>query len=896
MGKIVVVTNPFSPEKSTKEYLWDGRFIDWLQEKYPQGFNGFTVVCAKNVLHLPVEDYDTYVGQDDVIAMVVQPGQQVWTYIIQALIQAVIAYAINYLFNRPKTPGKNAAASPTYSFGSLQNEARLGEPIPVVYGEVVLVPLYASQPYVYYRNNAQYLVLLFALSRGNVDVENVYVADSDVDDMPIGIVRWQVYKPADHLKTIGTIGADFGIYENVVSPVEVQDIDMQRSSDTIYRTMNFNAPDKLIHTEKFPDSFAVGETLTVLGSLSNDGQFTITARGDGGRELTLSPAVVAEAPFTSTFTASFAATGDFEAKFTLSGNVLPTGIKEGMKCSFSTSGGIITPVTNAYVEMLTTTGESGFAEIGIRMVNPYSGDAEIASRSWDVDFTTGPFSVSVGAIDDGYRGWYAICKPGVVVNKIETDIAFPNGMFRSNSDGEFILKTVTWRVEIQPIDDNGNVIGPATVYIQSQQGATQTAQRTTYVYEVDEGRYRVRLKRLTTNDTVSTTNSVMYWVNLKGYVPYDTSFDVYGDTTILAVEAKATSGLSGSAQTRFRARCRRTIPTLASDFATEAFSDNPAEVFADIMLDSQYGAGRQTTDLDLDNINDAYTAWEGTNGFNAVFDGRTTVFDAAAACLMVNRGQMSTYNRQFSILREVPIETSSYLFAPTTMLAESFAVSYKLAEDYESDGIRVAFRDPDDFVERYALYPADSLSPDQFTLFGCTNYDHAYGYAKYLWLQLETQRAAITFDTELDGFLPEVGNRITVCHPAVTWGNATRALAVTATAFGYGLTLESPITEQSTGAVWVYMRDRNGVLFGPVVGEITDDGASIRVPSVPVDLPDLVTAQDEPMTVAYGFGEDFAKHYVISEIAPQDSRKATISATRYVPELYVDTIPLPEWL
>lgn len=897
MGRIIVCENAFEAPTANRHFEWEGPLVDWLVVHYPHGFESAISVISFNGLVLAVDDYDKPLGQNDVVAIALTPaGEALVGYLINALIAVAVGLVINYLFGpKPVKPNSGQAASPTYSFGSAQNEARLGEPIPVVYGEVILVPLYAAQPYVYYKDNSQYLVVLFALSRGDCIVDEVLVADSRVADMPDGTVRYEAYKPSQHLATLGTIGTDFGIHENVVTPVEVQDVDLQRSSDTIYNIMEFVAPNQLVNQDKFPDSFAVGKVIRIEGSRSNDGNYTITARSAPGGTLTLSPNVVVEADFFRTVNCSFEIIGGFQAKFVFTTLGLPADIKPGMRCDFISPHIVIKFITGI-VESLVYKGASGFTEMVVRLDFVYTSGLTAPAANRDFNFSSGPFSVSVGTYDNGYRGWYAISKPGTKVDKIEVDLAWPNGLANTQDDGKVVPMSVTWLVEYQLIDDSGNVLGASTSTLESFYASTITPQRRTFSYTVPLGRYRIRLKRQTIQDFKRTTQSAIIWNGVKGFIPYsEITTSVYGDVTILAIEAKATSGLSSSAQTRFRARVRREIPTIASSFATKAFTTNPADIFCDILREPLYGGGRTDADLDLVTIVEARDAWTGTNGFNAVFDTRTTVFDALGACLGPNRGRLTAYDRKFGILRERPQNLSKYLFAPTAMLADSFNTTYKLVEDYEYDGVRVAYRDPLDFVERYALYPPSVLNPKSISLFGCTDYAVAYGTAKYLWLQSQSLRSSVQFSTELDGMLPDLGDRIAVSHPCVDWGTSTRVTSVETLVDGYGLTLESPILYPVSNSLWVYLRNRVGGVLGPIAGTRHGNGYGIKVTELPSYLPDLAVAQDEGMTIAYGYADTFAKHYIVNDISSQDSRRLSINGTRYDGDLYIDTIPLPEW-
>lgn len=80
----------------------------------------------------------------------------------------------NSLSNAASAP----AASPTYSLQAQGNTARLGAPIPVQYGRMRIYPDFASQPYVEYSDNEQYLYELLMIGQGEYSIEAVQIGNS----------------------------------------------------------------------------------------------------------------------------------------------------------------------------------------------------------------------------------------------------------------------------------------------------------------------------------------------------------------------------------------------------------------------------------------------------------------------------------------------------------------------------------------------------------------------------------------------------------------------------------------------------------------------------------------------------------------------------------------------
>lgn len=79
--------------------------------------------------------------------------------------------------------------SPTYSMQAQGNSARLGNPIPVIYGRHLIYPDFAAQPYYRYQNNDQYVYQLHCIGQGSYDVEQIRV-----EDTPISAFKEITYK------------------------------------------------------------------------------------------------------------------------------------------------------------------------------------------------------------------------------------------------------------------------------------------------------------------------------------------------------------------------------------------------------------------------------------------------------------------------------------------------------------------------------------------------------------------------------------------------------------------------------------------------------------------------------------------------------------------------------
>jgi hypothetical protein len=98
-----------------------------------------------------------------------------------ALINAVIPSP------RPATPqlsfggaGSTPAPSPTYTLTAQGNQARLGQPIPVIYGRHLVYPDLATDPWQEYVENQQFLHQLHVIGQGEYEIEAIRIEDTPI--------------------------------------------------------------------------------------------------------------------------------------------------------------------------------------------------------------------------------------------------------------------------------------------------------------------------------------------------------------------------------------------------------------------------------------------------------------------------------------------------------------------------------------------------------------------------------------------------------------------------------------------------------------------------------------------------------------------------------------------
>ena len=219
---VVICANPFAPLERAVHRLSRSFSIRGFLKRH--GYDWATVrrlrmICHLNGRPLLRADWGRRLKRDDVVVVQALPaggnggGSQILKIVLMIAVMAAAAYItgpavlgltgitagivkaviglaftalISFLIPAPKpasnrTFGDAPAASPTYSLQAQGNTARIGQPIPALFGRHRIFPDFVSQPYQSFAGNEQYLHYLLGVSLGEVDLETPKIGDTPID-------------------------------------------------------------------------------------------------------------------------------------------------------------------------------------------------------------------------------------------------------------------------------------------------------------------------------------------------------------------------------------------------------------------------------------------------------------------------------------------------------------------------------------------------------------------------------------------------------------------------------------------------------------------------------------------------------------------------------------------
>jgi hypothetical protein len=505
-------------------------------------------------------------------------------------------------------------------------------------------------------------------------------------------------------------------------------------------------------------------------------------------------------------------------------------------------------------------------------------------------------------------GYFATCKPGLKGRKFQLDFMFPSGCTDPDKgDADLKGRTVKFRIQYVELDDNDNEVGAvlsetvtastvnstvvtgpdmnniivSSVYEKNKTAITAPIRRSYMVTAPRSARWAVKVTRITEAPNAKDGTDRFVWVGLKLFANYTTA-PVYGDLTLLACRVKASQGLGQDASIRVRVKATRLL--MPPWGGTEVASRNGADAFTDVYLNSEYGADRPRSEIDIDTLSKARSDWASYQ-FNHVFRERTTVWDALRTITIPFAAEPLPIGNMMSLAQDGVKPMRSMLFTDANIVSGSMNVGYSFDEEGAPDGVEMEYLDPRDFRQAYATYPAAALRPEKFILDGVTDGDHASQYARLTWQRTRKQRKTITFDTELEGLILQMGDRIGISHNVPKWGDSGLVIAVS----GNRLLLDHDL-DWSGGAKYIMLRTPTGGATDPVM---VSQGSQPNIVVLPGNPPTTINTdnQYEYTSFAFGTAANIVRDFVVTAVRPSGENTVTVEAINYDDSVFSGAMP-----
>ena len=381
------------------------------------------------------------------------------------------------------------------------------------------------------------------------------------------------------------------------------------------------------------------------------------------------------------------------------------------------------------------------------------------------------------------------------------------------------------------------------------------------------------------------------WVGLRMIAEMPTT-PIYGNSTLLCVRIQSTRGIASDSSQMIKVRMSRKLPPLGS--GALAPTSSPADVVCDIMTNVDYGAQRPLAEVDVARLASLKPWWATpyAYGFNCVYTGRSTVWEALTQCLVPFAASPLPVGGLMSVAQDGLKPARSMLFSEQNIAQDSFKLSYSFDAVGAPDGIEIDYRDPQTFSPLYARVPSSAINPDKVSVFGITDATHATQLATLMWQRRGGNRRAVAFDTELEGMIPLPGDRAGVQHTLPRWGQSGFVVGVADDLTT--ITLDRQVKwDDVTGPYYMAFRSEDGgvsnvveVARGP-----TDDVALLLAdPWAGLDAGWALTLTQEITHFTWGDATHVIKDFILTTLSPQGDGKVSVTGVYYDTAVYSGTL------
>lgn len=491
-------------------------------------------------------------------------------------------------------------------------------------------------------------------------------------------------------------------------------------------------------------------------------------------------------------------------------------------------------------------------------------------------------------------GWFRMGKSGQIGRYLQVDISWPRGLYRLDTSGTTWDTSVQFDVQLVQADANGNPIA-GTEQSHSFTQFTLSGQNPLAVtYDVDAGSAAMWLVKIVRNTTQYPTGgeiNTFTWAALKMNVVTTAGAPAYGNVTLLCVRFRATA-VSSSANNQIRVRLQRNLPPLGS--GAPVATNSPADAFVDILTNLDYGARRPLSEVDTTRLAALKSFWAlggHSYEFNGIYTGRTTIWEALTDTLQGVGAAPLPLGALMSAAQDGIKNVRTMMFSDQNIGQDSFRLSYSFDREGDNDGVEIEYRNPLTFAPAFARWPALSGDPDKVTLFGCTDARQAGEFARLMWQRRSGNRRTVTFETEMEGLIPILGERSAISHTLPRWGQSGRVVGVA----GLTITLDRKLLWDDPILVPPYV-----ISFRDELGGISNVVQCTRGPTDDVAIlasdPWAGTGQTWSLALtqelthfAFGDSTHSVKDFILTNLAPKDNKRVEVGGVYYDPAVYSGT-------
>lgn len=501
---------------------------------------------------------------------------------------------------------------------------------------------------------------------------------------------------------------------------------------------------------------------------------------------------------------------------------------------------------------------------------------------------SGSGSVYVRSIQGGLDG-YVAAPAGTVAHRLAVDLIMPPGLHTWDGDGNMLSIALQVIIEAQQIDDDGEPLGSwFELGDETITDRTTTPKRETRTYDLDTpGRYRVRAWRVDEKTTATGAAHEVVLAGLRSYLVEDEEA-TFGGVTLIAMRMRATNNLSLQASRKVSVLATRKLPVWnGTSWSAPQATRSIAWAIADAARDSGHGAGLPDTRIDLDALLALDAIWAAREDwFDGRFDQAGSWWEAVSQIALAGRARCFMQGGRLRVVRDGADQLPVAMYGMRNIVRGSFSVDYIMPSEDTADAIEVQYFDASTWAPRRvtaALPDSTAEKPAKLDLSrGITDRAQALREGTYHAATNRYRRRVVRFATEMEGFIPSIGDTIAVSHDMPGWGQHGEATGWDAAS--RTLTVSEPM-EFGAGQHYVALRRADGGVSGPWAVSAGTTAHELLLDEDP-DITPYTGTERERTHVAFGAAETYAAMAKVVSVRPRGEYEVEIEAVPDDPSVH----------
>jgi sulfur carrier protein ThiS len=416
---------------------------------------------------------------------------------------------------------------------------------------------------------------------------------------------------------------------------------------------------------------------------------------------------------------------------------------------------------------------------------------------------------------------------------------------------------------------------------------------------VAPGRYEVRCSRTKTkgdpdgykNTSTNAVDDVFWEAFSAGEVGKERT-----ETTRLAIRIRASEAIGNGALSRMNVRVRRKISIWDSTngWGTPVHTKLAAYAFMDACKNF-YGGALDDKYIDLAHL-ESLTGY-GVE-FNGVFDGKLTLWNALNEIARPMNGRaVQKAGGVYSIALDLPDQPPVAMFTMRNIVRGSFSIEHNLPVDDKTNFVRATFKNREEgYRETIVDCVPNGITPDkpyEIRLRGVTDGDAAYAIGIRMANESRWRKKQITFETALEGFIPNFMQTIRVGHYMLGLEQTVDAVSGGVKSHtGNVLTVVEDLSHLiSETDIRCFLMDTDGSPWGPVSCTVPNESTiDLGANTPPAGILVYGDDHDEPK-YCVGLGDDFMMTAKVLSVQHSGEHRVRITAVEDNPNVYIEDAP-----